>query len=73
MRRLLVFLGILQHKRVLDGNGTIPRLRTLKRLNPFHPLTYIIILLSLIVGLLMFGFVGLWKEVNWEELKFKWV
>ena len=65
MRRLLVFLGIVQHKRVLDGNGTIPRLRTLKRLNPFHPLTYIVIILSLIVGL--------WKEVNWEELKFKWV
>ena len=73
MRRLLVFLGIVQLKRVLDGNGTIPRLRTLKRLNPFHPLTYIVIILSLIVGLLMFGFVGLWKEVNWEELKFKWV
>ena len=72
MRRLLVFLGIVQLKRVLDGNGTIPRLRTLKRLNPFHPLTYIVIILSLIVGLLMFGFVGLWKEVNWEELKFKW-
>jgi len=73
MRRLLVFLGIVQHKRVLDGNGTIPRLRTLKRFNPFHPLTYMVILLSLIVGLLMFGFVGLWKEVNWDELKFKWV
>lgn len=73
MKRLLVFLGIVQHKRVLDGNGTIPRLRTLKRLNPFHPLTYIVILLSFIVGLLMFGFVGLWKEVNWDELKFKWV
>jgi len=42
-------------------------------LNPFHPLTYMVILLSLIVGLLMFGFVGLWKEVNWDELKFKWV
>lgn len=73
MKRLLVFLGIVQHKKVLYGNGTIPRLRTLKRLNPFHPLTYIVILLSFIVGLLMFGFVGLWKEVNWDELKFKWV
>jgi NhaP-type Na+/H+ or K+/H+ antiporter len=73
MRRLLVFLGIVQHKRVLDGSGTIPRLRTFKRLNPFHPLTYIVILLSLIIGLFMFGFVGLWKEVNWKELKFQWL
>ena len=25
------------------------------------------------IGMLMFGFVGFWNEVNWrDELKFKW-
>jgi hypothetical protein len=72
MRMLFKFLGIIQHKRLLDLNGTMPRLRTLQRLNPFNPLTYIVLIIGLVIGVVMFGFVGLWKEVSMDELKFKW-
>jgi hypothetical protein len=69
MRRLFKFLGIIQHKIVAEKG----RFRTLKRLNPFHPLTYVVMVIGFIVALFMFGFVGVWKEVNWKELLFKWV
>jgi hypothetical protein len=73
MRKLLVALWVIQHKRVEDKNSPWPRFRTLRRLNPYNPLTYVVIPISLILGLLMFGFVGLWKEIEWSQLKFKWV
>ncbi len=41
------------------------------RVNPFNPLSYIFIPLALIVGLLMFGVVGFWKEVDLNN-PFKW-
>ena len=34
------------------------------RLNPFNPLSYIALIIILIVGILMFGFVGFWKETT---------
>lgn len=45
--------------------------RKKRRLNPFNPLSYLTIIITLIVGILMFGFVGVWEET---ELKnpFKW-
>lgn len=41
------------------------------RLNPYNPLSYLTLILIFIVGIIMFGFVGFWKEI---ELKnpFKW-
>jgi hypothetical protein len=69
MKSLLKFLGIIQYKRVVQPLG----FTTLYRLNPWNPLTYLALAIALIIGLFMYGFVGLWSEVNTNELKFKWV
>ena len=42
-----------------------------KRLNPYNPLTYFTILCILIIALLMFGFVGMWREIDYRN-SFKW-
>ena len=42
-----------------------------RRMNPFNPLTYISILIIVLVGFLMFGFVGFWKEVDLRN-PFRW-
>lgn len=34
------------------------------RINPYNPLSYITLVIFLIVGILMFGFVGFWKETK---------
>ena len=44
---------------------------TARRLNPWHPLSYVTIVLVLIVGIIMFGIVGFWKEVELRN-PFKW-
>lgn len=41
------------------------------RLNPFNPLSYITIVVALVVGILMFGFIGVWKETDLRN-PFKW-
>jgi hypothetical protein len=70
MKRLLIALKIIQEKKIKDPFGFTYKQ---SRLNPYNPLTYVVIICSLIIGLLMFGFVGFWNEVNWSELlKFKW-
>ena len=67
--KLLKFLGIIQHKKVAQPLG----FTTLYRLNPLNPLTYLSLVIVLIIGLLMYGFVGLWSKININEWKFKWV
>ena len=44
--------------RVIQKNGKK------KRMNPFNPLSYLAIIIAFILGLLMFGFVGVWKEID---------
>lgn len=41
------------------------------RLNPYNPLSYIAFILTLLIGILMFGFVGVFKEVLTHN-PFKW-
>lgn len=41
------------------------------RFNPYHPLSYLAIVIIVIVGILMFGFVGFWKEVDVKN-PFEW-
>jgi hypothetical protein len=68
MRKFLLSIGIIQTRKETTKHGTF----TYKRLNPFNPLTYVLIVLTFIIGTSMFGFVGVWEEVNLDELKFKW-
>ena len=41
------------------------------RFNPYNPLSYVALVIILIVGILMFGFVGFWKETTTLN-PFKW-
>ena len=41
------------------------------RFNPYNPLSYISLVVILIVGIIMFGFVGFWKEIDMYN-PFKW-
>jgi hypothetical protein len=66
-RKILKCLQILQtvsnekrHKQGLKrlGRGKVES----HRFNPYNPLSYMALIIILIVGILMFGFVGFWKE-----------
>lgn len=66
MRKLLERLYVMQKKTYTDKYGT----RTLKRLNPYHPLTYIVIPLYYALAIAMYGFVGYKQEM--DSNFFKW-
>lgn len=68
MRKLLKYLYVIQEK-TYDKKF---RKAVKRRLNPYNPLTYLFIVIFLIVGVIMFGVVGLKNEINIDELKFKW-
>lgn len=68
-RKILKYLQIVQtvsneqrHKQGLKrlGRGFFEA----HRFNPYNPLSYIALIIILIVGILMFGFVGFWKETT---------
>lgn len=66
MRKLLERLYVIQKKTYMDKYGT----HTLKRLNPYHPLTYIVIPLYYALAIAMYGFVG--HKENMDSNFFKW-
>lgn len=72
MRTLLKKLYIIQ---VVSNKNRNPKLgrgyMDAYRFNPYNPLSYISLIIVLIVGILMFGFVGFWKEVDLQN-PFKW-
>jgi hypothetical protein len=67
-KKLLKFLWIFQEKKHKD---TLNVTRKYRRLNPFNPLTYIAIVIIILVGFVMFGIVGFWKEVDLRN-PFRW-
>jgi hypothetical protein len=68
IRKILKILLIIQEQKHQDP---FKRWYIKNRLNPYNPLTYISIILIFIVGVLMFGFVGIWKKLDlWHA--FKW-
>lgn len=71
-RKLLKQIGVLQeidqkNKKEKLGRGFSKAIR----FNPYNPLSYIALVIILIVGLVMFGFVGIWKEMDLRN-PFKW-
>jgi len=70
VRKILKILYIVQYKTV-EVNNKYVRHRTLRRLNPFNPLTYLVSLGVIIVGIIMFGIVGFWEQVDFRN-PFKW-
>jgi thiosulfate reductase cytochrome b subunit len=61
IRDILKFLAVIQQR----GE---PKKR---RINPYNPLSYITIVIVFISGLIMFGAVGIWKEIDLSN-PFKW-
>lgn len=54
MKTILKALCIIQIQRKYNST----------RINPYNPLSYITIVLTILIGILMFGFVGVWKEID---------
>lgn len=70
MRKFLVKLLIIQEKTFIDKFNK----KVLKgRLNPYNPLSYIFLSLVLILGVVMYGILGIKDALNMDELKLKWV
>ncbi len=70
MRKFLKYIYVLQEVPNKDkklGHG----FSTAIRLNPYNPLGYLTIIIALVIGILMFGFVGFWKETDLSN-PFKW-
>lgn len=63
--KLLLIIQVQEHKDKLN----VVYKKT--RLNPYNPLTYISIILTIVIGFLMFGFVGFWRELDTRN-SFKW-
>jgi hypothetical protein len=71
LKHLYVLQIVSNEERVKQG---LPRLGRgyfdAYRFNPYNPLSYIIVIIYLIVGVVMFGFVGILK--NDLDNPFKW-
>lgn len=72
MRKILVKLYILQEvdnrkREVKLGKGFF----TAIRLNPYNPLAWLYFIGATIVGFIMYGLVGFWKEIDYHN-PFKW-
>lgn len=76
MRKILKKLYIIQtvsneerHKKGLKklGRGFF----NAHRLNPFNPLSYVLVVLAIPTLIILFGFVGMWKETDIKN-PFKW-
>lgn len=72
MRKILKSLLIIQEVSNKNRNPKLGRgFFEARRLNPFNPLSYVTVVVAIIVGIVMFGFVGVWKEMDLKN-PFKW-
>jgi hypothetical protein len=72
MRKFLKAIWVIQE---VSNKGRNPKLgrgfSTAKRLNPYNPLSYLTIIILFIVGHILFGVVGVWKQFDTQN-PFKW-
>lgn len=69
MDKILLDLKIVQEKSVPTGNfGGIYKVYT--RMNPYNPLSYIVILITAILYIVLYGVVGFYKDL--VRNPFKW-
>ena len=72
MRNIFKFLFILQEVSNKNRNPKLGRgFFVARRFNPYNPLSYIAIIGIVIFGLLMFGFIGFFREID-NKNPFKW-
>ena len=72
MKKFLKYIFVIQevsnkNRKVKLGRG----FSTSLRFNPYNPLSYMFLILIPFVAILMFGFVGVWKEIEFSN-PFKW-
>ena len=71
-KKILKFLLILQEVSNKSRNPKLGRgFLTAYRFNPYNPLSYIALVVIFVVGILMFGVVGFWREAELTN-PFKW-
>lgn len=69
MKKLFKILWITQSKKVKNAFGSES---TMRRFNPYNPITYIVIVLFALIGIIMYGLVGFWDIENVNVLKCRW-
>lgn len=62
MRKILKTILVIQERK--DGKWTN---YTKRRLNPYNPLTYFVIIGAIILGVIMFGVVGIKNEMDFKN------
>lgn len=70
LETILKYIGVFQTRKIPYGNPELG-FRTEERINPFNPLSYLFILIGLVIGLLMYGFVGMWEKITLKKA-FRW-
>jgi len=60
MRKIAIYTKVLQEKPGKYGGK-------IRRLNPWNPLSYILIIMTFLVGFVLYGFVGIWKELDFRN------
>lgn len=72
MKKILKAIWVLQE---VSNKGREPKLgrgfSTACRFNPYNPLSYVAFVLTIAIGILIFGFYGFWKETDGKN-PFKW-
>lgn len=68
VRKILKWVFVIQERQVKNSLG---KKRTERRLNPYNPLTYLVVLSCLLIGIILFGVVGVWGQFNIKK-DFKW-
>lgn len=69
MRKLLKKLFIIQEKESIDSFKIT---RTLRRVNPYNPLSYLAMLITILLAIILYGFIGAWKETDLFPNPFNW-
>ena len=69
IRKILIFLSVIQFKKELPNHKM--HMVEKWRLSPYNPLSYIFLTITFFVGIILFGVIGFWKEVDLNN-PFKW-
>jgi hypothetical protein len=65
IKKLLKLIGIIQEKTYKDPLNIT---QTKTRMNPYNPLTYVLILIVIIMQGILYGLVGIYKERNIKKI-----
>lgn len=74
-KNIINFLKLIKVIQEVSNKDRKPKLgrgySTAIRLNPWNPLSYITLILIFIIGIILFGIIGIWKEMD-DTNPFKW-